>query len=84
MFQNIDKRPGRDIDAGFASNCDRTGFDRMVELAMASFLPNLLSTIQLNHSDKIFDFHAGSLAQPLLGTQPETNLAPISSANEFR
>jgi len=56
----------------------------MVELAMASFLPNLLSTIQLNHSDKIFDFHAGSLAQPLLGTQPETNLAPISSANEFR
>jgi hypothetical protein len=56
----------------------------MVELVMASFLPNLLPTIQLNHSDKIFDFHAGSLAQPFLDTQPGTTLAPISSANEFR
>jgi len=31
-----------------------------------------VATIQLNHSDKIFNFHAVSLAQPHLDTQPET------------
>ena len=44
----------------------------LMELTMASFLPHLLLAIQLNHSDKIFNFHAASLAQPHLDTQPET------------
>ncbi len=47
----------------------------MVKLTMASFLPHLLPTIQLNQSDKIFDFHAGSLAQSLFDTQLGTSRA---------
>jgi len=68
LFQNIDKRSGWNIDAGFASNCERTGFNGLMELTM----PHLLSAIQLNHSDKIFNFHAASLVQPHLDTQSET------------
>ena len=50
----------------------------MVELTMASFLSYLLPTIQYNHSNKIFNFHATSLAQPLLDTQPETRLTQLT------
>jgi len=74
LFQNTDKRSGRYIYAGLASNCDRTGFNGMMKLTMASSLPHQLPAIRLNQSDKIFNFHAGSLAQPLLEAQSATRL----------
>jgi hypothetical protein len=69
--QDLTPDPRRNIHAGLSSNCDRTGFDGMVELTMTSFLPYLLPTIQLNHSDKIFNFHAESLAQSLSDGQKD-------------
>jgi len=74
LFQNTDKRSGRYIYAGLASNCDRTGFNGMMKLTMASSLPHQLPAIRLNQGDKIFNFHAGSLAQPLLEAQSATRL----------
>lgn len=46
----------------------------MMELTMASSLPHQLPAIRLNQSDKIFNFHAGSLAQPFLEAQSATRL----------
>jgi hypothetical protein len=41
----------------------------MVKLAMTAFLPYLLPTIQFKQSDRIFNFHAASLAWHFLDSQ---------------